>query len=76
MQWDVAIKNCLRFKETKLLMVKLKNCSRKKFELGQVDSLIFVRPKKEGSYRIILNLKALNKHVEYRKYKMENCSQH
>ena len=38
---------------------------------GQVTSPILVRPKKDGSYRMILNLKALNEHVEYKKFKME-----
>ena len=41
------------------------------FEPGQVISPILVRPKKDGSYRMILNLKALNEHVEYKKFKME-----
>lgn len=39
-------------------------------ESGQV-SLIFVRQKKDGSYHMILNLKALNENVEYKKFKME-----
>ena len=33
-------------------------------------SNIFLRPKKDGSFRLILNLKPLNKFIEYRKFKM------
>ena len=34
-------------------------------------SNIFLRPKKDGSYRMILNLKPLNKFVAYHKFKMK-----
>ena len=40
-------------------------------ETGQVVSPIFVREKKDGSHRMILNLKDLNQQVEYQKFKME-----
>jgi hypothetical protein len=40
-------------------------------EPGQVVSPIFVRPKKNGSYRMILNLKELNESIEYKQFKME-----
>lgn len=40
-------------------------------EKGQVVSPIFVREKKNGSHRMILNLKSLNEKVEYQKFKME-----
>lgn len=40
-------------------------------ELGQIVSPIFVRPKKNGTYRMILNLKGLNQSIAYRKFKME-----
>ena len=33
-------------------------------------SNIFLRPKKDGSFRLILNLKPLNKMIEYQKFKM------
>ena len=33
-------------------------------------SNIFLRPKKDGSYRLILNLKPLNKYIAYKKFKM------
>lgn len=38
---------------------------------GQYLSPIFVRPKKNGEYRMILNLKKLNEHVEYHHFKMD-----
>ena len=41
------------------------------FEPGRVISPTFLRPKKHGSYGMILNLKALNEHIEYKKFKME-----
>lgn len=32
---------------------------------------IFIRPKKDGSHRLILNLKSLNEHIEHLHFKME-----
>jgi len=40
-------------------------------EQGQFISNIFVRPKKNGSYRLILNLKLLNEEVDYHHFKMD-----
>lgn len=40
-------------------------------EAGQFINTIFTRPKKDGSHRMILNLKPLNKFIEYRKFKMD-----
>ena len=40
----------------------------------QVISSIFLRKKKSGSYRMILNLKRLNKCIEYKHFKMESLS--
>ena len=40
-------------------------------EPGEFISPIFVRPKKDGTSRMILNLKNLNKHVEYNHFKMD-----
>ena len=34
-------------------------------------SNIFLRPKKNGTFRLILNLKGLNEEIEYQKFKME-----
>ena len=38
---------------------------------NQYVSNIFLREKKDGSYRMILNLKGLNKLIEYHKFKMD-----
>ena len=40
-------------------------------EPGEFIAPIFVLPKKDGTYRVILNLKNLNKHVEYNHFKMD-----
>ena len=37
-------------------------------------SNIFLRPKKSGAHRLILNLKGLNEHVEYHHFKMEHLA--
>ena len=38
---------------------------------GEVVSNIFIRPKKDGSHRLILNLKGLNQFVSYHNFKMD-----
>ena len=38
---------------------------------GEFISNIFLRPKKDGSFRMILNLRQLNKAVEYHHFKMD-----
>lgn len=38
---------------------------------GEFISTIFIRPKKDGTYRLILNLKNRNDHVEYHHFKMD-----
>ena len=43
---------------------------------GEYISNIFIRPKKDGSYRLILNLKNLNQFVQYHHFKMENLKCH
>lgn len=40
-------------------------------ESGEFISNIFLRPKKDGSYRMILNLEHLNENVVYKHFKME-----
>ena len=47
-------------------------CERKD---GDFVSPIFTRPKKDGKVRLILNLKKLNKSVEYHHFKMETLKQ-
>jgi hypothetical protein len=41
---------------------------------GEVISPIFLRPKKDGTHRMILNLKKLNEEVTYHHFKMETLS--
>lgn len=43
-------------------------------EEGEFISNIFLRPKKDGSFRIILNLENLNENVVYKHFKMETFS--
>ena len=38
---------------------------------GKFISTISIRPKKDGTYRLILNLKNLNDHVEYHHFNMD-----
>ena len=40
-------------------------------EKGEIISNIFIRPKQDGSFRLILNLKKLNEHIEKIHFKME-----
>ena len=62
-----------------LLMVKYNNCLVKgflrKLTLLMVSmSNIFLRKKKNGSYRLILNLRGLNASIEYQQFKMESLT--
>ena len=41
-------------------------------EIGEYLSPIFVTEKKNRSFRMILNLKTLNQHVEYQHFKMDS----
>ncbi len=43
-------------------------------EEGEFISPIFVRPKDDGAYRLILNLKKLNEHTEYIHFKMDTLA--
>ena len=38
---------------------------------GEFINTVFLHPKKDGGYRMILNLKKFNKHVHYNHFKME-----
>lgn len=40
-------------------------------EQGEVISNIFIRPKPDGTHRLILNLSSLNEHIEHIHFKME-----
>ena len=56
------------------LLEKLQNkgiIKRVKHEFGEVISNIFIRPKHDGSHRLILNLSKLNDHIEKIHFKME-----
>ena len=44
------------------------------YENDQITSPIFLVPKTDGSYRMILDLKEFNKNVEYEHFKMENLN--
>lgn len=35
-------------------------------------SIVFLRPKKDGKYRVILNLKQLNENIEYAHFKIDS----
>ena len=43
-------------------------------EKGEFISPIFIRPKNDGFFQLILNLKRLNIHVEYQHFKMDTLS--
>lgn len=42
---------------------------------NQIVSPIFLRKKKNGEYRMAINLEKLNKHIAYNHFKMENFEQ-
>ena len=48
--------------------MKFKN----RYKEGDFLSSIFTQEKRYGSYRMILNLKQFNKHIEYEHFKMES----
>ena len=52
-------------------LLKLKVIAQSTNESGEFISTIFVRPKQDGSFRLILNLKILNNYIEYHHFKME-----
>ena len=62
--------------ESDIIDLEIEKLSRKKViqlvdhEEGQVISNIFLRPKKNGEYRMVLDLSKLNKAVEYQHFKM------
>lgn len=42
---------------------------------GQILSPVFLRQNKDGGFRMILNLEKLNRHIDYKHFKMENFEQ-
>lgn len=54
--------------------LRLNIIEKAEYHPDQIISPIFTVPKKDGSHRMILNLKALNEHVIYRHFKMENIT--
>ena len=65
-------------KEREFLAIEIDKLKEKKviqevdYAVGQYVSNVFLREKRDkGKYRMILNLKKLNKHVEYKHFKMD-----
>ena len=42
---------------------------------GQILSPVFLRQNKDGGFRMILNLEKLNRHIDYKHFKMEDFEQ-
>lgn len=61
---DIVDKEVVQLCE-KGVIIKSEHCQ------GECISPIFIRPKKDGSHRVILNLKNLNKSIVYRHFKMD-----
>ena len=55
-------------------LLKMRFIIKSHHETGEFISPIFVRSKSDGGFRLILNLKRLNEHVDYQKFKMETLS--
>ena len=63
-----------RFVDQEVERLLESNCIRvtkRPFKNGWISN-VFVVPKKDGGYRLILNLKHLNKFIKYQKFKMEH----
>ena len=67
----------LNHKERKIIHSEIQKLAGKKIlspceaRTDQILSPIFTRPKKDGSHRMILNLKNLNQDIEYHHFKMD-----
>ena len=76
-QWQLP--KCIIFNEAESAQVDVeiarllhKGVLRESYhEFGEFINNIFTRPKKDGTSRMILNLKPLNEYVKYRKFKMD-----
>ena len=67
-------KESIPFIEKEVLkLLKSKVIEKSYHEEQEIVSPIFAVPKSDGSFRIILNLKKFNQHVEYEHFKMENA---
>lgn len=56
-------------------LLDLKVIRETKRRTDQIISPVFLRKKKDGGYRMVLNLEKLNKHIPYQHFKMENFEQ-
>lgn len=56
-------------------LLKLKVIKETHRQDGQIISPVFLREKKDGGYRMVINLKKLNKFMNYTHFKMENFEQ-
>lgn len=76
-QSKAPFQNIFNGKETEVIDIEIQNL----LKIGAIKkaqnekhiflSTIFVRPKKNGEFRVILNLKSLNKFIPYKHFKMD-----
>ena len=77
---DKSTENCWDSDQTQTCEIEIQNLLEKgaivpcEHEKGEYISPIFITPKKDGSSRMILNLKSLNQFLEYRHVKMKSFS--
>ena len=62
----------LRKQTSNFVDLEIEKLMKKKEQDGQFLSNIFLRPKKDGSFRMILNLKKLNVELPYHHFKMDS----
>jgi hypothetical protein len=65
-------KDSIKLNQGSLMRKSIGISERTKHWKGEFLSNIFIRPKKDGTCRLILNLKGLNESVEYKLFKMEH----
>ena len=77
---DKSTENCWDSDQTQTCEIEIQNLLEKgaivpcEHEKGEYISPIFTTPKKDGSSRMILNLKSLNQFIEYWHFKIESFS--